>query len=84
MACLFALGGLLPNLGVAFAKPETVRIASIAANRDGKSVISGGQSAVLAAQGWLEAELQKIGVKLEWLPVPAAVGGTLVQRGTCQ
>jgi len=77
MAWIMSLSLLLPSLGFAFEKPETVRIASIAANRDGKSVISGGQSAVLSSQGWLEDELKKIGVKLEWIPVPAAVGGPL-------
>ena len=66
-----------PHWAFSFEKPEIVRIASIAANHDGKSVISGGQSAVLASQGWLEAELKKIGVKFEWIPVPTAVGGPL-------
>jgi len=68
---------ILTNLAHAFDKPEIVRIASIAANQDGKSVISGGQSAVLAKQGWLEQELGKHGVKFEWYPVPTAVGGPL-------
>lgn len=74
---LLLLSLLIPSLSLAFDKPEVVRIASIAANHDGKSVISGGQSAVLAKQGWLEQELAKVGVKLEWYPVPTAVGGPM-------
>ncbi|WNV04142.1 ABC transporter substrate-binding protein [Candidatus Methylospira mobilis] len=69
---------LLPHTAAySFEKPEVVRIAAIATNQGGKNVVSGGQSAAIAANGWLEDELKKIGVKFEWYPVSAAVGGPL-------
>lgn len=53
----------------------TVRIASIASLVDGQSKVSGGQSAVVAQQGELAKRLLERGIKLEWIPIPAAVGG---------
>ncbi|PZN72150.1 MAG: hypothetical protein DM484_24915, partial [Candidatus Methylumidiphilus alinenensis] len=76
-ALLLSLGIFLSNPAFSFEKPEAVRIASIASNQAGKSIISGGQSAVISAKGWLEDDLNKIGVKLEWFPVPTNVGGPL-------
>lgn len=53
---------------------KVVRIASIGTVSEGKVwVIS--QSSRVQAEGWLERELAKRGVKLQWYPVASALGG---------
>ena len=66
---------LLPAAALAEPPLKVVRIASVAVFTDGKSEITGGQSAVLAGNRWLQDELKKHGVALEWYPVPTSVGG---------
>ena len=66
------------SMTVAAAEPlKEVRIASIAIFVDGKNEITGGQSAVIAKNHLLEAELKKRGIELQWYPVPTAVGGPI-------
>ena len=59
--------------------PESLRIAGVSYFVDGKAVFIG-LSAVIAEQGWLEAELKKRGVKLEWYPAPNANVGAAINE----
>jgi sulfonate transport system substrate-binding protein len=68
---LFAL--LLPVSHLARAAdaglPEAVRIAAVSRSATSGKTLFSGSSALVAEDRWLEAELGKLGVKLEWLPV---------------
>jgi len=63
----------------AAALPESVRIAAITSYVDGKPMASGMPN-VVVSQGWLEAELKKRGVRLEWVPVSGANVGPLINE----
>jgi sulfonate transport system substrate-binding protein len=71
-----AVLALLSIVGAeAFADPaKVVRIASIGTLEDGKVVVTS-QSARVQQEGWLDSELKKRGVKLEWYPVATGLGG---------
>lgn len=60
--------------------PKSVRIASITTYVDGKPLAAGAPN-VVVAQGWLEAELKKRGIALEWVPVSEANVGPLINEG---
>lgn len=49
--------------------PESVRIAAVARNATSGKTLFSGSSALVMEERWLEAELAKLGVKLEWHPV---------------
>ena len=53
---------------------KVVRIASIGALQNGAVFVTS-QSGRVQSEGWLASELSKRGVKLEWYPVAAALGG---------
>jgi len=59
--------------------PEALRIAGVSFFVDNKVVFTG-LSAVIAEQGWLEAELKKRGVRLEWFPAPNANVGAAINE----
>ena len=60
--------------------PKTLTIASIAYSNKGQQRYAG-QTAVIIEQGWLAQELAKRGIKLEWLPVPTAIGAPIINEG---
>jgi sulfonate transport system substrate-binding protein len=66
-----ALAGLLPAAARAAAAglPPSLRIAVVARNVAGGKTRFSGASAQVADQGWLAAELGKLGVALQWVPV---------------
>jgi sulfonate transport system substrate-binding protein len=49
--------------------PETVRIAAVSRNAANGKNLFAGSSALVAEERWLETELGKLGVKLQWVPV---------------
>jgi sulfonate transport system substrate-binding protein len=49
--------------------PETVRIAAVARPAPAGRTVFAGASGQVAQDRWLEAELGKLGVRLEWVPV---------------
>jgi sulfonate transport system substrate-binding protein len=51
--------------------PAAVRIAAVARNATTGKTLFAGSSALVAESRWLETELGKLGVKLEWVPVTA-------------
>jgi sulfonate transport system substrate-binding protein len=53
---------------------RVVRIASIGTLENGRVVVTS-QSARVQQEGWLQRELARHGVKLEWYPVASALGG---------
>ena len=59
---------------------KTINIASIASPFEGKQVFNG-LTGVVIEQGWLKSELDKKGVQLNFVPVPTAVGGPLINEG---
>lgn len=59
--------------------PDTLTIASIAYPVDGAYRFQG-QTAIIQQQGWLKSELAKRGIRLDWFPVPTAVGGPLINE----
>lgn len=59
---------------------ERVRIASIGIVKDGEVEVTS-QSARVAQDGWLQAELGKRGIALEWVPVASALGGPGFNEG---
>ena len=59
--------------------PRSVRIASITTYVDGKALAAGAPN-VVVAQGWLEAELGKRSIRLEWVPVSEANVGPLINE----
>ncbi len=75
------LGAGLLVLAACHGKPadqseaKTVRIASIGYFAQGKLNIGGNQTSVIYTKHWLEEALGKQGVKVEWVPVPNALGG---------
>ena len=67
------------------AQPQVVRIIGIAGVQKGKLAYTG-TPAVVAKQGWLESELAKRHIRLEWVPVSSAsvasqVNETLAKGG---
>lgn len=58
------------------AQPSSVRIAVTAFNEGGKTGYSG-TSYRVQEEGWLEDELKKRGIKLEWFPVIGDTGATM-------
>lgn len=69
------LAGLL-TVAVAQANEpaKVVRIASIGTLSEGKVFVTS-QSTRVQTEGWLEQQLAKRGVKLQWYPVASALGG---------
>lgn len=65
------LAGLLPAAARAAAKPfpQALRIAVVARTDAAGKTRFTGASADVAERGWLEAELRKLGVALQWVPV---------------
>jgi sulfonate transport system substrate-binding protein len=68
------LAGLLPVAAPHVARagaslPSTVRIAVVARTNAAGQTRFTGASAGVAEQGWLEGELRKLGVALQWVPV---------------
>lgn len=55
--------------GAAEPLPEAVRIAAVSRTGPSGKTLFSGSSALVAEQGWLAAELGKLGVKLQWVPV---------------
>ncbi|MRW90691.1 nitrate ABC transporter substrate-binding protein [Duganella sp. FT80W] len=64
------------GIGLARAEPEAVRIATTAFTENGKPAI-GGVAYRVQQEGWLAAQLQQRGVRLEWLPVTGDTGATM-------
>lgn len=75
MLMLAGCGGKSDSSGSADGKAKTVRIASIGFFEGGKLQVGGNQTSVIYTKGWLADSLGKQGVKLEWVPVPTALGG---------
>jgi len=63
-------------IGAAHARDtaKVVRIASIGTLSEGKVFVTS-QSTRVQTEGWLEQQLAKRGVKLQWYPVASALGG---------
>ncbi|AXB78538.1 ABC transporter substrate-binding protein [Novosphingobium sp. P6W] len=59
---------------------KVVDIAGIVSPKDGKNEFIGGLNQI-QQDGWLDAELAKKGWKARWVPVPASVGGPVVNEG---
>lgn len=60
--------------------PRSVRIAFVGtASKGGKPLLTGA-SALIVQQGFLEAELAKRGVALEWVPMPNAAVGPMTNE----
>jgi sulfonate transport system substrate-binding protein len=76
---LLALAGAASRPACAGAAPAVIRIAGGATYVDGATQLSG-ITAIVAKQGWLETELAKRGVKLEWFPVSHAQTGPLINE----
>ncbi|NGZ87343.1 ABC transporter substrate-binding protein [Duganella aceris] len=66
----------LPLTAASGAEPEAVRIATTAFTENGKAAI-GGVAFRVQQEGWLAAQLQQRGVRLEWLPVAGDTGATM-------
>ena len=49
--------------------PSAVRIAAVSRTGTSGKTLFAGSSALVQEQGWLAAELGKLGVKLQWVPV---------------
>ena len=76
VACALALG-CTDSLATDNALPHSIRIATVArVGAAGKTYFSGSSLEVIEER-WLESELQKIGVQLEW--VPATVNSVAAQ-----
>lgn len=76
---LFAfVGACSPKGGEA--EEKIVDIAGIVSPKDGKNEFIGGLARI-QEDGWLDAELAKKGWKARWVPVPASVGGPVVNEG---
>ncbi|ATE59173.1 ABC transporter substrate-binding protein [Thauera sinica] len=58
---------------------EVVRIATVAYPNEGRTAYNGA-AAVIAGRGWLEKDLQKLGIRLEWVPVPVQSVGASVNE----
>lgn len=58
--------------------PNVVRIAAVAYNVNGKTIYQG--SSALVTEAGLEAELNKRGVKLEWVPAATTMVGSIVNE----
>lgn len=79
---------LLPFLALATAcsngggEPDekVVDIAGIVSPKDGKNEFIGGLNQI-QQDGWLDAVLARKGWKARWVPVPASVGGPVVNEG---
>ena len=73
LAGLFALAlpALLSSAHAQAAEPlpDALRIAAVSRTGPSGKTVFAGSSALVAEQGWLAAELGKLGVKLEWVPV---------------
>jgi sulfonate transport system substrate-binding protein len=72
------LASALFYIGVAHAQPAppAVRIATTAFSENGKTSLSGIPYRV-QQEGWLEQELKKRGIRLEWFPVTGDTGATI-------
>ena len=66
--------------GTTPADDKVVDIAGIIAPQNGKNEFIGGL-AEIQKDGWLDRELAKKGWKVNWVPVPPAVGGPVVNEG---
>lgn len=61
--------------------PETVRIAAVARSAPAGKTVFAGASAQVAQDRWLETELGKLGVRLEWVPVTTNAVAAQVNEG---
>lgn len=82
MARLLGASALLAGVPLRFAAaagklPAAVRIAAVARSAGAGKTQFAGSAALVAEQGWLAAELAKLGVALEW--VPATTNSVAVQ-----
>jgi sulfonate transport system substrate-binding protein len=59
---------------------QTIRITTGSAVSSGKPVFTQ-LAAVITREGWLERELSKRGVRLEWVPIPGASTGPSINEG---
>lgn len=83
LAVLVAFAALLASCskgGGQAGAAKVVNIASIASPYQGKQVYNG-LTGVIIQQGWLKSELDKRGVRLNFVPVPTAVGAPLINEG---
>lgn len=74
--CLFLLLFAAGQAQSQAQQPAAVRIASTAFTEAGKSALNGIAYRV-QLDGWLEEELKKRGIKLEWFPVQGDTGATI-------
>lgn len=75
-----ALALLLASEAAAENAPSAVRISHVSLAPNGQAVFSG-IAGVVAHQGWLEKELNKRGVRLEWMPLSHQAVGPLTNEG---
>lgn len=61
-------------------QPKTIRIATITYSNNGKTTGTAATE-ILQRDGWLDSELKKRGVALEWVPVSVAAVGPQVNEG---
>lgn len=82
LALLLPLFALATACSSGSGEPEekVVDIAGIVSPKDGKNEFIGGLNQI-QQDGWLDAELAKKGWKARWVPVPASVGGPVVNEG---
>jgi sulfonate transport system substrate-binding protein len=66
---------------VAAKLPESVRIAAVARSAPAGKTVFAGASAQVAQDRWLETELGKLGVRLEWVPVTTNAVAAQVNEG---
>jgi sulfonate transport system substrate-binding protein len=78
-----ALVGMLAAVpaGAATPLPEAVRIAAVSRTAPSGKTLFSGSSALVAEQGWLAVELDKLGVKLHWVPVTTNSVAVQVNEG---
>jgi sulfonate transport system substrate-binding protein len=81
LAAVVALGFIIHRRAsnAAAVSPKVVHVTCTAA-ATGERAFSG-LTAVIVAQGWLEAELAKRGARVEWVPVSGAAVGPIVNEG---
>jgi sulfonate transport system substrate-binding protein len=76
-----AVASAAGSAAVRAALPETVRIAAVARPAPAGKTVFAGASAQVAQERWLEAELAKLGVRLEWVPVTTNAVAAQVNEG---
>ncbi|TBU93997.1 PhnD/SsuA/transferrin family substrate-binding protein [Phytopseudomonas dryadis] len=78
-ALLAILAGVASGLVMAAEAPKAVRIAVVAYNSAGKTVFNG-PAYVIERDQWLQRELAKQGIELQWVPAATASVGTFVNE----